>query len=239
MGVDHLREGTMIRITRRSMAKFLALAPVGAVAMTGMTPPAAAQSFAGTTTDLSIPNAYQNFKRGTIHSLDPSTRGLVVVWPDLGRVKMKASSLVTKTTSGDGAASNSYDELKVGQTVDIQWFDYVDFLVAKTTPEVRAQAKAMVDKGASLEGVVGSRPVVRLFTLEGMVVRTYPDVGSVDIINAVGGDPDAPPPNSGEVIRLPQIRTAAGLAALAQLKAGELATFVYSVQTALKIHIIR
>jgi hypothetical protein len=207
--------------------------------MTGLALPAAAQTFASTSTDLAVPNAYQNFKRGTIHSLDPSTRGLVVVWPDLGRVKMKASDLVVKTTSGGGAVSNAYDELKPGQTVDIQWFDYVDFLVAKTTPEAKARAKAMVDKGASLEGVVGSRPVVRLFSIEGMVVKTYPDVGAVDIINATGGEPDVPPPKSGEIIRLPQIRTAAGLAALAQLKDGDAATFVFSVQTALKVHIIR
>jgi hypothetical protein len=203
--------------------------------MTGLALPAAAQ----TSTDLYVPNAYQNFKRGNIHSLDPSTRGLVVIWPDQGRVKMKASDLVAKTTSGGGAVSNSYEELKVGQTVDIQWFDYLDFLVAKTTPEVTAQAKAMVAKGASLEGMPGSRPVVRLFSMAGMVVKTYPDAGAVDIINATGGEPDAPPPNSGEVIRLPQIRTQAGLAALKALKPGDNATFVYSVQTALKVHIIR
>ena len=50
---------------------------------------------------------YQNFKRGTIHSLDPATRGLVIVWEDLGRVKLKAADLVinyapggTKETTG-------------------------------------------------------------------------------------------------------------------------------------------
>jgi hypothetical protein len=224
----------MIKVTRRSAAKFLALAPVGAATMTGLALPAAAQ-----TTDLYVPTAYQNFKRGTIHSLDPSTRGLVVIWSDEGRVKMKASSYVSKTTSGGGAVSNAYEELKVGQIVDIQWFDYLDFLVAKTTAESTAQAKAMVAKGASIEGMPGSAPSVRLFSMAGMVVKTYPDAGAVDIINAIGGEPDVPPPNSGEVIRLPQIRTAPGRAALAQLKVGDGATFVYSVQTAFKVHIIR
>jgi len=43
---------------------------------------------------------YQNFKRGTIHSLDPATRGLVIVWEDLGRVKLKAADLVINYAPG-------------------------------------------------------------------------------------------------------------------------------------------
>ena len=43
---------------------------------------------------------YQNFKRGTIHSLDPATRGLVIVWEDLGRVKLKAADVVTNYAPG-------------------------------------------------------------------------------------------------------------------------------------------
>ena len=91
---------------------------------------------------------YQNFKRGTIHSLDPATRGLVIVWEDLGRVKLKAADVVinyapggTKETTGLAAG------LRVGQIVDVQWYDYIDFLVAKTTPAISAQARAMVGAG--------------------------------------------------------------------------------------------
>ena len=77
----------MINITRRNTGRLLALAPVGALAMTGLALPAAARTFAGTSTDLAVPNAYQNFKQGTMQPRSPDN-GLVVVWPDLGRVKM-------------------------------------------------------------------------------------------------------------------------------------------------------
>ncbi len=69
--------------------------------------------------DLYIASRYQNFKRGTIHSLDPKTRGLVVMFDGLGRVKMKASDMVVKTTSG--YPGNASEELKVGQTDDVHW----------------------------------------------------------------------------------------------------------------------
>ena len=44
--------------------------------------------------DLTVPNSLQNFKRGTIHSMHPERRSFVIIWQDLGRVKMKAADLV-------------------------------------------------------------------------------------------------------------------------------------------------
>ena len=44
--------------------------------------------------DIVVPNSLENIKRGTIHTLDPKTRGFVIVWEDLGRVKMKAATQV-------------------------------------------------------------------------------------------------------------------------------------------------
>jgi Cu/Ag efflux protein CusF len=187
--------------------------------------------------ELYIASRYQNFKRGTIHSLDPKTRGLVVMFDGLGRVKMKASDMVVKTTSG--YPGNSYDELKVGQTVDVHWYDYIDFLIAKTTPQSSARAKAMVAQGARIEGFPGSLHKVRLFEMTGMVVSTDPQNGTVDIINASTGEPDKPAPDSGEVIRLPQIQTEKGRAALATLKPGDKLTAVFSVQSAFRIAIVR
>jgi hypothetical protein len=61
----------------------------------------------------------------------------------------------------------------------------------------------------------------------------------VFLINASGGEPDKPAPNSGEVIQMPQIQTAAGKAALATFKPGDQVTTVYSQQTAIKVTIIR
>ena len=173
---------------------------------------------------------YQNFKRGTIHSLDPATRGLVIVWEDLGRVKLKAADLVinyapggTKETTGLAAG------LRVGQIVDVQWYDYIDFLIAKTTPEISAQARAMVASGARAEGLPDSEQQIRLMEMSGMVVKTDPTLSTIDIVN----------PASGEVLQTPQIRTEVGQAALRTLKPGDPVTTVFSIQTALKITVVR
>jgi len=223
----------MMKFQRRT-AMFAGMSAVAAAATSAFPLPALADE------DLYVPSKYENIKRGTIHSLDPKTRGVVVVWEDLGRVKMKASDLVVKsTTSGAGAVSNSYAELKPGQTVDVHWFDYLDFLVAKTTPEVTAHAKAMIAQGARIEGIPGSQHQVRLFNYAGLVTKTDPEYGVLYLINPTGGEPDAPAPASGEVIRVPQIKTPGGLAALAAIKPGDNVTTVFSVQTAIRIQIIR
>lgn len=186
--------------------------------------------------DLVVPTRFQNFKRGDIVSLDPKTRGLVVMI-DGNRVKMKAGDMVVKTTTG--YPGNAYTELNNGQTVDVHWFDYLDFLIAKTTPAATAHAKSMVTQGARIEGLPGSDHKVRLFTMTGMVVQTDPERGTVDIINAATGEPDAPSPDSGEIIRLPQIKTEGGLAGLKTVKPGDQLAAVFSVQTAFTIAIIR
>ena len=72
---------------------------------------------------------YQNFKRGTIHSLDPATRGLVIVWEDLGRVKLKAADVVvnyapggTKETTGLAAGLGSArSSTSSGTTISTSW----------------------------------------------------------------------------------------------------------------------
>jgi hypothetical protein len=62
---------------------------------------------------------------------------------------------------------------------------------------------------------------------------------TVFLINASGGEPDKPSPDSGEVIQMPQVVTEAGKAALKAIKPGTPITTVFSVQTALKVTIIR
>jgi hypothetical protein len=213
------------------MLKHLAVATMAVPVLAAVSIPALAQQ-----EDLFVPLRFQNFKRGDIVSLDPKTRGLVVMI-DGARIKMKANDMVVKTTTG--YPGNAYTELNPGQTVDVHWFDYLDFLVAETSPAVTAHAKNMVAQGARVEGAPGSDHKVRLFTMSGMVVRTDPEHGAVDIINASTGEPDAPTPDSGEIIRLPQIKTEAGLAALKTLKVGTSMTAVFSVQTAFTIAIIR
>ena len=116
-----------------------------------------------------MPNTYQNFKRGTIHSLHPERRIFNIVWEDLGRVKMRAADLVT-----------NYPSLKVGNIVDTHWYDYLDFMIAKKTPQTDAQAKAMLAKGARLQGIPGMQEQIKLWRMDGMVTKIdgatiYPD----------------------------------------------------------------
>src|SRR5579872_2757879 len=191
---------------RRTTLKHFGIAALAAATLTGASLPAAAAD------DLVVSRTYENHKRGTIHSLDPSTRGVVVVWDDLGRVKMKASDLVVKSTTGTGALGNSYAELKEGQIVDIHWYDYVDFLVAKTSPTVEAKAKEEVAQGARAEGIPGTEHQIRLFEMGGMITKLDPATYTMSVVN----------PGSGEVVQLPQIRSAAGQEAFKSLKVGDM-----------------
>jgi len=103
---------------------------------------------------------------------------------DLGRVKLKAADLVinyapggTKETTGLAAG------LKVGQVVDVPVYDYIDFLVARTTPEISAKARAMVASGARAEGLPDSEQQIRLMEQSGMVVKTDLTTSTIDIVN--------------------------------------------------------
>jgi hypothetical protein len=198
----------------------------GALAAGGL--PVLSMTAAAQSEDLVVTNNYQNHKRGTINGLHPDRRILNVTWEDLGRVKMRAADLVT-----------NYSQLKDGQIVDCNWFDYVDFLVAKKTPESDAKAKAMLAKGARLTGIPGMQEPIRMWSMSGMVTRVEPASGSLFIINASNGRPEDPSPDSGEVIQLPQIQSAAGRQALASLKPGDQVVTVWTHQTAIAVTIIR
>lgn len=213
----------MLQANRRTTLKLLGGAALTATAVPALSLPAAAQA-----DDMVVPNNLQNFKRGTIHSMHPEARSFVIVWQDLGRVKMKAADLVT-----------NFGSLKPGMIVDVHWYDYMDFLVAKTTPAVTARAQAMLKQGARLEGIPGAQERIRLWSMAGMATKVDAAGNVVFLINASGGEPDKPSPNSGEVIQMPQIVTASGKAALATLKPGDLVTTVFSQQTAIKATIIR
>jgi hypothetical protein len=201
------------------------LSAVAGTAMVGGALPAAAQMAKPV-----VGLRYQNIKRGTIHSIDPPTRGFVIVWQDMGRVKLKAADLVINYAPGSTTGGNfAQSGLQPGQIVDVQWYDYIDFLVARTTPEVSAKAKAMVASGARAEGLPDSEQQIRLMEMSGMVVKTDLTLYTIDIVN----------PASGEVLQTQQIRTEEGLAALRTLKPGDPVTTVFSIQTAIKVTVVR
>jgi len=220
----------MLQANRRSALKLLGGAALTAGAVPAFVTPAAAQEYY-------VASKYQNFKRGTIESMNPESRTFTVVWTDLGRFKLKVSDLVVKT--GGASDGNSYEQLKPGQVVDVQWYDYVDFLIAPMNPSTMQQAAAMKASGARIEGMPGSAPAIRLWEMDGMVTKVDPANSQFYIIYKSGGEPDRPAPNAGEVIQLPRVVTDAGKAAMAGLKPGDDVVTVWSQQTALNVKIIR
>ena len=209
----------MLRASRRTTLKLLGGAGLAAT----LPLPLAAQG-----DDLVVPNTYQNFKRGTINSLHPERRIFNIVWEDLGRVKMRAADLVT-----------NYPSLKVDNIVDVHWYDYLDFMIAKKSPQADAAAKAMVAKGARLQGIPGAQEPIRLWRMDGMVTRVDPAANVIYVINASAGRPEEPSPDSGEVIQMPPIQSQAGLAALKTVNVGDSVITVWSQQTAIKATVIR
>jgi hypothetical protein len=221
----------MFYANRRSALKLLGGAALTAGALPSLVMPAAAQQ------PVYIASKYQNFKRGTINSMHPEARSFTIVWQDLGRVKMKASDLVAnESTSGKG---NGYSQLKPGQIVDVQWYDYVDFLIAPKTPATMAQAAALKAAGGRIEGLGGSAPVIKLWEMDGMITKVDPANSQIFLIYKSGGEPDKPAPNAGEVIQMPRIVSDAGKAAMATMKPGDDVVCVYSQQTAINVTIIR
>ena len=197
----------------------------GALATGGVTafiPTASAQE------EFVVTNGYQNFKRGKIDGLHPDRRVLNITWEDMGRIKMRAADLVA-----------NYPSLKEGMIVDCNYFDYIDVMIAKKSPQTDARAKALMDKGARLTGIPGAQEPIRMWSMSGMVTQVNPGNGSLSLINASNGRPEEPTPNSGEVITMPLVQTAAGKQALAALQPGDVVTTVWTHQTAIAVTIIR
>ena len=221
----------MFQTNRRTAFKLLGGAALTATALPSLSLPAAAQQA------LYIGSKYQNFKRGTINSMNPESHSFTIVWEDLGRVKLKVSDLVVKT--GGASQGNSYEQLKPGQVVDVQWYDYVDFLIAPKSPASMAQAASMKAQGARIEGIPGAQPAIRLWEMDGMITKVDPANSQIFLIYKSGGEPDKPSPNSGEVIQMPKIVSPEGKSAMAALKPGDEVVTVFSQQTALNVKIIR
>src|SRR5262249_62072925 len=97
--------------------------------------------------------------------------------------------------------------------------------------------KAVVPRGAGLEGIPGMQEQIKLWSMSGMVTKV--DGPVIYVINASNGRPEEPSPASGEVIQLPPALTAAGKAAVASLKPGDQVMTVWSQQTAIKATVIR
>ena len=88
-------------------------------------------------------------------------------------------------------------------------------------------------------GIPGAQERIILWQMDGMTTKIDPATNTIFLINASGGEPDKPSPDSGEVIQLPPVVTTQGKAALAALGPGQQVVTVWSRQTAIKVTIIR
>ena len=95
----------------------------------------------------------------------------------------------------------------------------------------------MLAKGARLQGIPGMQEPIKLWRMDGMVTKV--DGATIYLINASGGRPDEPSPDSGEVIQLPVAQSPAGQAAVKSVKVGDQVITVWSQQTAIKATVIR
>ena len=91
----------MVNSSRRRILMLAGLSAVAGTALVGGALPAAAQQAKPV-----VGLRYQNIKRGTIHSIDPATRGFVIVWQDMGRVKLKAADVVANYMPGSTTGGN-------------------------------------------------------------------------------------------------------------------------------------
>ena len=74
-------------------------------------------------------------------------------------------------------------------------------MIAPKTAPNDTQAKAMLAKGARLQGIPGMQEPIKLWRMDGMVTKV--DGATIYLINASGGRPDEPSPDSGEVVSCP------------------------------------
>ena len=156
--------------------------------------------------------------RGTILAINPANRTVVVQSPERDTLTFKAIDRVANFAS-----------LKPGQLVDMRYYRVMDYLVAKTTPEMTEMARSILGDPARAPGLPGTEMRAKLWSLSGMVVRTDMPAKKVEIVD----------PNSGAIIRSPWIKTPEGQAELAKFRPGDMVTMVFSERSAFEITPVR
>jgi hypothetical protein len=156
--------------------------------------------------------------RGTILVINPANRTVVVQSPERDTLTFKAIDRVT-----------DFGSLKPGQLVDMRYYRVMDYLVAKTTPEMTEMAQSILSDPARAPGLPGTEMRAKLWSLSGMVVRTDMAAKKVDIVD----------PSSGAIIRSPWIKTPEGQAELAKFRPGDMVTMVFSERSAFEITPVR
>lgn len=189
-----------------------ALAAAGAAALMTSLPAMAAGPELTTGDEITI--------RGVVAAVNPATRTVVVYSNEREYLNYRAADRVTNLKA-----------IKVDQIVDVRYYRAMDFLLAKTTPDVLAQARTLVAQPARAPGVDGSQMPIGMWQISGMVVKADPSSNKIDIVD--------PSPGGGLVYRTPWFKKPENQATLKSLQPGDMITAVFSERTALEITPVR
>lgn len=159
--------------------------------------------------------------RGDIVGLDPTTRMIIVDSPERDTLGYQVLPNAGERTAG----GDIFPKLKTGMTIDMRYYRIIDAMVAKATPEVEAQAAAMISDPAKAPGILNTGVKVKVWQVKGMVVRTDMAAKKMDIVD----------PNGGMVYRTPWIKSKDGQATLASLKPGDRVVCVFTQRTAFDV----
>ncbi len=177
------------KLTGIAMAMAMAMA-IAVVATLIETPSARAEVAPLTAADLQA-------DRGTVLAIDMETRTTVVETVDGGDLAYQVL---------DGV--QGFSALTVGTKVEVRFYRIVDVLVAKTTPELNNQVRALLQDSNQAPDIPGTKLKARLWGASGMATRI--DVAGRRIDVAQGG----------VIYRAPTIRTDAGIAGAEDLQGG-------------------
>jgi hypothetical protein len=150
--------------------------------------------------------------RGTVIAIDIETRTMVVETVDGGDLAYQVL---------DGV--QGFSSLKVGTRIELRFYRIVDVLVARTTPQVNAQVRALLQDPSQAPDIPGTKFKTRLWGASGMATRIDTAARKMDVAQG------------GVIYHTPTIRTDAGFAALKTFRAGDRVTLLFTERTAVEI----
>jgi hypothetical protein len=160
--------------------------------------------------------------RGDIVAADSNTRMIVVDSSERDTLGYR----VLPNTGDRTTAVDVFTRLRPGVTIDMRYYRIIDVMIAKSTPEVDAKATAMLSDPAQAPGILDTGRKVKVWKVQGMVVRTDLAAKKIDVVD----------PQGGMVYRTPWIKSKEGQATLATLKPGDAVTCIFSERTAFEVN---
>jgi hypothetical protein len=160
--------------------------------------------------------------RGDIVPADSNTRMIVVDSSERDTLGYR----VLPNTGDRTTAVDVFTRLRPGVTIDMRYYRIIDVMIAKSTPEADAKATAMLSDPAQAPGILDTGRKVKVWKVQGMVVRTDLAAKKIDVVD----------PQGGMVYRTPWIKSKEGQATLATLKPGDSVTCIFSERTAFEVN---